>query len=89
MIENINTNQPQNLLENSSSSQPDSAGAAQNNQPDVSLKVEYASLIDKAAQIQQTDTSALQQAKELLASGRLESPQNFQEAAENIINFDI
>lgn len=89
MIENINTNQPQNLLENSSSSQPGSAGAAQNNQPDVSLKVEYASLIDKAAQIQQTDTSALQQAKELLASGRLESPQNFQEAAENIIKFDI
>ena len=89
MIENINTNQPQNLLENSSSSQPDSAGAAQNNQPDVSLKVEYASLIDKAAQIQQTDTNALQQAKELLASGQLESPQNFQEAAENIINFDI
>jgi len=89
MIENINTNQPQNLLENSSSSQPGSAGAAQNNQPDVSLKVEYASLIDKAAQIQQTDTNALQQAKELLASGRLESPQNFQEAAENIIKFDI
>jgi len=89
MIENINTNQPQNLLENSSSSQPDSAGAAQNNQPDVSLKVEYASLIDKAAQIQQTDTSALQQAKELLASELLESPQNFQEAAENIIKFDI
>jgi len=89
MIENINTNQPQNLLENSSSSQPDSAGAAQNNQPDVSLKVEYASLIDKAPQIQQTDTSALQQAKELLASGQLESPQNFQEAAENIIKFDI
>lgn len=89
MIENINTNQPQNLLENSSSSQPGSAGAAQNNQPDVSLKVEYASLIDKAAQIQQTDTNTLQQAKELLASGRLESPQNFQEAAENIIKFDI
>ena len=89
MIENINTNQPQNLLENSSSSQPDSAGSAQNNQPDVSLKVEYASLIDKAAQIQQTDTSALQQAKELLASGLLESSQNFQEAAENIIKFDI
>jgi len=89
MIENINTNQPQNLLENSSSSQPGSAGTTPDNGLDASLQVEYASLIDKAAQIQQTDTNALQQAKELLASSLLESPQNFQEAAENIIKFDI
>jgi hypothetical protein len=89
MIENVNTNQTQNLLENSSSSQPSSPKTLPDNGLDASLQVDYASLIDKASQINQTDTNAVQQAKELLASGRLESPQNFQEAAENIIKFGI
>ncbi len=89
MIENVNTNQTQNLLENSSPSQPNSAKTVPDNELDASLQVDYASLIDKASQIQQTDTNAVQQAKELLSSGQLESPQNFQEAAENIIKFGI
>ena len=89
MIEKINSNRIQDLLGKSLSEQPGSTGAASNNDADVSLQVDYASFIDKAAQIQQTDTKAVQRAQELLLSGQLESPENIQAAAENIVDFGI
>ena len=89
MIERIGTNQIQNPLENSASRQPDSAEALPNNDADASLQINYASLIDQATQIPQNDTEAVRQAQELLLSGQLESTENFQAAAENIVNLGI
>ena len=89
MIEKIDTNQTQDFLEKSSSKQPSSAGALPDNDADVSLQVNYASFIDKAMQIPQTDTKVVQRAQELLLSGQLESQENIREAAENIIKFGI
>jgi hypothetical protein len=40
-------------------------------------------------QAAQTDTQVVQQAKELLLSGQLESNQSILQAAENIINLGI
>jgi len=85
----IDTNQIQDILEKLSPRQQNSAKPLTNNDADVSLNVDYASLIDQATQIPQTDTNDVQQAQELLASGQLETPENVREAAENIINFGI
>jgi hypothetical protein len=85
----IDTNGIQDFLENSPSKQLNSARALSNSDTDASLWVDYASLIDKAMQIQHTDTDAVQQAQELLLSGQLEAPENVQAAAENIIRFGI
>lgn len=89
MIDEVDTNQIRDFLEKSSSRQPNSAGALPNDDADVSVQVNYASLIDNAMQGPQTDTQAVQRARELLLSGQLESPENVREAAENIVNLGI
>lgn len=89
MIDEVGTNNIRDFLEKSSSRPPNSAGALPNDDEDVSVEVNYASLIDTAMQSPETDTQAVQRARELLLSGQLESPESVQEAAENIVNFGI
>lgn len=89
MIDKIDNNQIQDLSEKLSSRQHNSAGTLSNIGEDVSVQVDYASLIDKAAQTPQTDTRDVQRAQELLLSGQLETPENIREAAEDIIKFGI
>jgi len=89
MIEEVNTNPIRDFLEASSSRQPDSAGPHPNDDEDVSVQVDYASLIDQAMQSPQTDNQTIQRARELLLSGELESLDNILEAAENIVTFGI
>ncbi len=89
MIGKIHTNQIRELLEELSSRQLSSGSAAPNSDTDVSVQVNYASLIDQAMQAPQADDDAVDAARKLLLSGKLESPENYQEAAENIINFGI
>jgi len=88
MIEKIDTNQLP-LEPGSSSGQPNAAGALPDNNADVSVQVQYASLIEKAIQQPQADTELVQRARELLLSGQLESPENIRKAAENIVKFGI
>jgi len=89
MIEKIPTNQIRDISEELSSRQPRSGGAVPNSDTDVSVQVNYASLIDQAMQASKADAGAVGAARELLLSGRLESPKNFRAAAKNIIKFGI
>ena len=73
----------------SSSTQSNSAGALPDNDADVSVQVDYASLIDEATQSPEADTQAVQRARELLLSGELESSACVFEAAGNIALFGI
>jgi len=56
---------------------------------DLSLQVDYASLIDKAVQAEETDLNTVKRAREMLLSGKLDSEENIRLAAENIIKFGI
>ncbi|MEJ2701011.1 MAG: hypothetical protein P8Z79_01070 [Sedimentisphaerales bacterium] len=92
MLKPIDTNQPP--LEPGSSAGPSAngygpAGLRPDNDVDVSLRVDYASLIEKASQQPEADAQIVQRAREMLLSGRLESPQNIRKAAENIVKFGI
>ena len=89
MIEKVNTKQIQGLMEKSSSRQPNSAAALPGNDEDVSVQVNYASFIDRAMQTPQTDSKAIERARELLLSGQLESPENFKRAAKKILTCGI
>lgn len=91
MLEKIDSNQIPDILKESSSKQNDTQriSATSEDGADASLQVNYDSLIEKAMQTPQADDGAVQQAQELLQSGQLESPENIQEAAENIIKFGI
>jgi hypothetical protein len=88
MIDKIDNNQP--LIEPGPAS-----GSANQPRPlpktgdDVSVQVDYASLIEQALQTPQDEALRIQQARELLLSGELESPQRIREAAENILKFGV
>ena len=88
MIDKINSNQIQELLAKSSR-QSNSAETQNDNNLDVSLEVNYASLIRKAMEAAESDDNAVQEAKELLSSGQLESEEKIRAAAENIIKFGV
>ena len=88
MIDPVNANQIQDLFAKPSKvTNPTETGP--NNGADATLEVDYDSLIKEVTQIPQTDAQAVQQAKELLASGELENPQNIRQAAENIVDLGI
>jgi hypothetical protein len=89
MIGKIQTNQIRELLDELSSRQLNSAGNAKNRDADVSVQVNYASLIDQAMQVPLADEDVVAAARKLLLSGKLESKENCRQAAENIINFGI
>ncbi len=89
MIEKVESNQIPDFIERSSSKQSNLTGAHPDIDADVSVHVNYASFIDKAMQIPETDTQAVQRARELLLSGELESLDNTKKAAEYILNCGI
>ena len=89
MIEQIGSNNQPLIESGSSTGQPNHPGALRGNDVDVSLQVDYASLVDKAMQPPKTDDQLIRQARELLLSGKLESMDIIREAAENILKYGI
>ena len=89
MIEQIGTNNQPLIESGSSTGQPNSSGAMRGNDVDVSIQVNYASLVDKAMQPPKTDNQRVQEARELLLSGKLESEEIIRSAAEKILTFGI
>ncbi len=89
MIEKIDTSKVQEALDKSKPKQSDSVSPVPKNDTDVSVQVNYASLIEQATQPLQTDAEVIQQARKLLESGRLESQENILDAAKNIVKFGI
>ena len=56
---------------------------------DATLEVNYDSLIKKALESTESDATEVEKAKELIASGELESIDNIQGAAKDIIEFGV
>lgn len=63
---------------------PSQAGAA-----DSTLRAEYESFIRKALELEDTDPKAVDEARQALESGRLDTPEGAQSAAENILKSGI
>ena len=89
MIEKVNNNQISEILKESSPKQPGPAKTPVSNEIDASLQINYDSLIEKAMETTSDDANVVRDAQKLLSTGQLESPENIQQAAENIINFGI
>ena len=89
MIEQIGTNNQPLIESGSSTAQPMPPGAVRGNDVDVSVQVDYAALVDKAMQPPQADDQRVQQAKELLLSGGLESEDIIKGAIENLLKYGI
>jgi hypothetical protein len=89
MINKIDAHQIQDVLARQASQQASSAKALADGGVDISLQVDYASLVNKAMLTEQSDAEAVRRASELLRSGQLESPENVRAAAENIVKFGV
>lgn len=91
MIDKIDQNQIQELIGNKPSRLPNhSEQSLPSLDEGASLQADYTAMINKAIEkAQQNDVNTVERAKELLASGKLESPDNFREAAESILKFGI
>ena len=89
MIEQIGTNNQPLIESGSSTGQPVPPGGLRGNDVDVSVQVNYASLVEKAMQLPQTDDQQVQQAKELLLSGGLDSEEIIRGAIENLLLYGI
>ena len=89
MIDKININQIPDFRESSSSKQAGQTKHPAGEPVDASLQIQYASLIEQAVKSPPDDTDTVTQARELLLSGRLDTPDNIRQAAENIIKFGV
>jgi hypothetical protein len=89
MIDKIVTNNQPLIESGSSTGQPNNPRAFRGSDVDVSVQVNYASLVDKAMQPPKTDDQRVQQARELLKSGELLSKERAREAAENLLKYGI
>ena len=89
MIEQIGSNNQPLIESGSSTGQPNTPGALRGNDVDVSIQVNYASLVDKAMQPPKTDNQRVQQARELLLSGKLESDEIIEGAVKNLLQYGI
>jgi len=88
MIDKIGANN-QPLIESASTGRQNNPEVLRGNDLDVSVQVNYVSLVDKAMQPPKTDDQLVRQARELLLSGRLLSKANVRAAAENILKYGI
>jgi len=89
MIEKIGTNNQPLIESGSSTGQPVPPAGLRGNDADVSIQVNYASLVEKAPQPPQTDDQQVQQAPEPLLSGRLEREEIIRGAIENLLTHGI
>jgi hypothetical protein len=89
MIEKIENNQVPDILKESSSKPSESSKGSANNLTDASLQISNSSLIEQAKQIPTEDANVVQQARQLLLSGKLDTPENIRAAAESIVKFGV
>lgn len=89
MIDNVQNSQIKQVMGTTAMPHPDPIDKPAADGSDATLQVSFADLISQAIQASETDTDAVQKARELLQSGRLTSPQNIRSAAAEIVKFGI
>jgi len=89
MIDKIDNNPIPELMPKAADKKPNASAEPGNTAQDVSLRLDYAALIEKAMNLQTEDTKAVQQARELVLKGQLDTTENIREAADNIITFGV
>ena len=86
MIDKIDNNQP---LSGAASMFPNEKQVLPDNDLDIAVNVDYSSLIQMAVESSQADSEVIEKARESIQTGEIESLENFQKAAENIVTLGI
>jgi hypothetical protein len=88
MIEKIDNNKVSDVLKDISKQSGPSAPKA-DNQPDASLQITHQAIIEQAGQVPSQDVNAVEEARKLILSGQLDTPENIRAAAQNIAKFGV
>lgn len=89
MINNIDRNQVGHLVSQLPLPSPDPSISRSTGDVDAALQVRFGDTINQAKQVAETETNAVQEARQLLNSGQLTSPENIMDAAKNILSYGI
>lgn len=89
MIHNIDANRVGHLMGQAPLPTPDPVNSRQSDQVDAALHVSFGDLISQAKDSAQADAAAVEEARQLLLSGRLTSQENVQAAARNMLTTGI
>ena len=89
MINNIDAHRIQDLLPKPVGKKDRDGQASDVPSLDASLDVEYGNLIADAVQSPQADEQTVRRARELIASGQLDTPENIRAAAANMIQLGV
>ena len=89
MINNIDAHSPQDMLAKPVNKKNRAGEATDVPSPDASIRVEYGNLIGDALQLGQEDEHAVERARELIASGQLDTPENIRNAATNMLQLGV
>ena len=89
MINNIDAHRVQDILQKPAGKKNRAEQTTDVPSPDASIKVGYGNLIADALQLAQTEEGTVERARELIASGQLDTPENIRSAATNMLQFGI
>lgn len=89
MIDKIDNNKVSDVLKEVASKQKEPSKGSAGNPADASLQISYESLIEQAKKVPVQDANAVEEARKLLLSGQLDTPENIRSAAEAIVKFGI
>jgi len=89
MIKNVDTHRLQDMLPKPVSKKSRAGQTTDVPSPDASIKVEYGNLIADALQLGQEDERIVERARELIASGQLDTPENIRHAATNMLQLGV
>ena len=89
MIENVNNNPVGRVMGMNTGPHADTVSRPAANDSDATLQVNFADMVNQALLASETDTDAVEKAKELLQSNRLTTPENIRSAAESIATYGI
>ena len=88
MIQSIDTNAIKDLMPKPTQSNGRGARSSPD-EVDATLQIQYATLRAEAAKGPQSDAEAVQRARELLLSGRLDKTETIREAAQDLLDFGV
>jgi len=89
MIEKIENKQISDVLKDVSSKQSEPSSRSASNPANDSLQISHESLMEQVKQVPSENTSAVEEARRLLLSGQLDTPENIRAAAEAIAKFGV
>ncbi len=89
MIHNIDANRVGHLMGQAPLPTPDPVHSRQSDQVDASLHVSFGDLVSQAKDSAQADAAAVEEARQLVLSGRLLTSENIQATAENMLKTGI